>query len=105
MFLMDRAEQKEFEKLVNQARVEAPAVESEDDVLSIMSTVNRRLKRIHLPDQAAPSETTEVSIRSSHDHLLAPTGACASYSHVLAKALMTAGYDVRKVGLGIDSAP
>lgn len=102
LFLMDRAEQKEFEKLVNQARVEAPAVESEADVLSIMSTVNRRLKRIHLPDQAAPSETTEVSIRSSHDHLLAPTGACASYSHVLAKALMTAGYDVRKVGLGKD---
>lgn len=33
------------------------------------------------------------------DHLRHPGGACASYSTVLAKALQTAGFAVRKVGL------
>lgn len=100
--VMDRQELKEFEALVKEARGDDPPAESEGDVLSIMSTVNSKLKRIHLPAQAPAGETTDVSIRSSHDHLQSPTGACASYSHVLAKALMTAGYDVRKVGLGKD---
>lgn len=100
LFTMDRVEQREFDDLVKQARGDAPAVESESDVLSIMSTVNSRLKGVHLPVQSSSGDATEVSIRSSHDHLQSPTGACASYSHVLAKALMTAGYEVRKVGLG-----
>lgn len=36
---------------------------------------------------------------SPGDHLRHPGGACASYSTVLAKALQTAGFAVRKVGL------
>jgi hypothetical protein len=39
---------------------------------------------------------------SPSDHLRHPGGACASYSTVLAKALQTAGYQVRKVGLAHD---
>jgi hypothetical protein len=36
---------------------------------------------------------------SSDEHLTEPSGACASYTQVLAKALETAGYPIRKVGL------
>lgn len=36
---------------------------------------------------------------SSDEHLIEPSGACASYTQVLAKALQTGGYPIRKVGL------
>lgn len=36
---------------------------------------------------------------SSDEHLIEPSGACASYTQVLAKSLQTAGYPIRKVGL------
>jgi hypothetical protein len=36
---------------------------------------------------------------SSDEHLSEPSGACASYTQVLAKALQTAGYPIRKIGL------
>ncbi len=104
LMLMDRAEQREFEALVRDARGADAAVRGETDVLTIMSVVNQRLKGIQLPPQPEAEAPLPVPIRSSHDHLQSPTGACASYSHVLAKALMTAGYDVRKVGLGKDGA-
>ena len=100
---MDRAEVREFEALLREARGTAPVADRDADVLSIMSTVNSRLKSIHLPPSTeAEKHELLATVRSSHDHLQSPTGACASYSHVLAKALMTAGYDVRKVGLGKD---
>jgi hypothetical protein len=36
---------------------------------------------------------------SSDEHLSEPSGACASYTQVLGKALQTAGYPIRKIGL------
>ena len=36
---------------------------------------------------------------SSDEHLTEPSGACASYTQVLAKTLETMGYPIRKVGL------
>jgi hypothetical protein len=36
---------------------------------------------------------------SSDEHLIEPSGACASYTQVLAKALETIDYPIRKVGL------
>ena len=36
---------------------------------------------------------------SSDEHLIEPSGACASYTQVLAKTLQTVGFPIRKVGL------
>jgi hypothetical protein len=41
-------------------------------------------------------------LRSPGDHLRHPSGACASYSTVLARTLQSAGFQVRKVGLAGD---
>jgi hypothetical protein len=43
--------------------------------------------------------TTPHLLWSAGDHMNRPAGACASYVTVLAKAMQTAGYPVRKVGL------
>lgn len=43
--------------------------------------------------------TTPNLLWSAGDHMNQPAGACASYVTVLAKALQTAGYPVRKIGL------
>ncbi len=43
--------------------------------------------------------TTPHLLWSAGDHMNRPAGACASYVTVLAKALQTAGFPVRKVGL------
>ncbi len=39
---------------------------------------------------------------SSDEHLIEPSGACASYTQVLGKSLQTAGFSIRKVGLAKD---
>lgn len=39
---------------------------------------------------------------SSDEHLIEPSGACASYTQVLGKALQTAGFSIRKLGLSKD---
>ena len=101
LLILDRAEQREFDALVAEARAANPAIapHSGADVLNIMSRVNGRLKVIPLDTHATSTFNSTLYISSSHEQLRNPVGMCASYSHVLAKALMTAGYRVRKVGL------
>jgi hypothetical protein len=96
---LDAVERTEFRELVSEARAEQPITSEDADVLRIMSRVNGRLKGITVQPEPFQAEVSGIPVSSSHDQLHNPAGACASYSHVLAKSLMTAGYQVRKVGL------
>lgn len=99
---LDRQEQKAFDVLVAQAQAAAPAVvcPSEEDVLNIMSAVHAHLRNAPAGStHPFSSINSRLHLTSSYEQLSNPFGRCASYSHVLAKALMTAGYSVRKVGL------
>ena len=101
--VLDRIEQREFDQLVSDTRAAAPQSSpgTDDDVLRLMNRVNGLLKGIHV-NQTEHSDST-IPMTSSDEHLHNPIGACASYSHVLAKTLMSTGYEVRKVGLAKDS--
>ena len=65
--------------------------------LKMMSVANGRLHK--LLDNGLPSSPEPISFKSSSEQLHDPSGACASFSHVLAKCLLTEGIEVRKVGL------
>jgi len=68
--------------------------------LNMMSVVNGRLcglARKYEPGEPGPPGG--LTRKSSSDQLHDPSGACASFSHVLTKCLLTAGIEVRKVGL------
>lgn len=101
--VLDRMEQREFDQLVTEARSTAPqqAPGTDADVLCLMNRVNGLLKGIHVHPSAGIDSS--IPMTPSDEHLHNPIGACASYSHVLAKTLMTAGYQVRKVGLAKNS--
>lgn len=74
------------------------APRSEENVLRIMHKVHAVVDGRH--GQIADVGHPEPGILwSSDDHLTEPSGACASYTQVLAKSLQTAGYPIRKVGL------
>lgn len=96
---LDVQEEMVFRNLVNDVKKEAsPAASREELAISLMSRVNSRL---NLALGAAQQESPQVpgSLHSSLDQLSHPLGACTSYSQVLAKALLVADFDVRKVGL------
>ena len=99
--VLDRIEQRAFDALLGEAKVSGSPVQrpSAEDVLNLMHTVHNRLKGIRLPSHPTSTLNSQLNIASSYEQLTNPSGMCASYSHVLAKTLMTAGYSVRKVGL------
>lgn len=99
LLVADRLEQREFDSLVQRAQATRPGLPrpSDADVLHLMHTVHNQLQGT--PLHPSSSLNSRLNITSSHEQLANPSGMCASYSHVLAKALMTAGYQVRKVGL------
>jgi hypothetical protein len=96
-------EMREFRAWVQEVRA-APmpkpvpsAGPEETFALAMMSTANGRLRK--LIKLGVPGPPGGLSFKSSDEQLHNPSGACASFSHVLAKCLVTAGIDVRKVGL------
>lgn len=66
------------------------------------------LHKVHDVVEARHAQLADVGhpepgiLWSSDEHLSEPSGACASYTQVLAKSLKTAGYPIRKVGLAKD---
>ena len=75
--------------------------QTEDNAVRIMAKVH------HIMDsrygQIADLGHPEPGLLwSSDEHLIEPSGACASYTQVLGKALQTAGFPIRKVGLAKD---
>jgi hypothetical protein len=99
---LDAIEQVRFHSIVELASFRVEDVKARYPLLSeraalalgIMSEVNDQLNAAQISQQPEP-----VFPRTSTSHLQDPRGACYSYSHVLAKALTTAGYTVRKLGL------
>jgi hypothetical protein len=92
-----------FSRLVHSALGLPPdhdnrAPHTEQNVLLIMHKVHAVVDGRHR--QVADVGHPEPGILwSSDEHLTEPSGACASYTQVLAKTLQTAGYPIRKVGL------
>jgi hypothetical protein len=96
-------EQYHFSRLVHSAlglppeqsdivpHTEANALKIMEKVYAVMEGRSRQIADVGHPEAGA--------LWSSDDHLSEPSGACASYTQVLAKALRTAGFPVRKVGL------
>jgi hypothetical protein len=74
------------------------APQTEANVLRIMHKVHAvtNARREQLADLGHPKPGV---FWSSDEHLTEPSGACHSYTTVLAKSLRTAGYPIRKVGL------
>lgn len=99
--VLDQIEQREFVEIVAEAEATVPNLKhpSTEEALTIMSNVNGRLKGIRIEAKPPSPEDNKLKFTSSHENLHNPVGACASYTQVLAKSLMTAGYQVRKVGL------
>ncbi len=96
-------EMMEFRTWIHEVR-EAPMVKpvasagpQETFAVTMMSVANGRLRKLMDPAHAGPPGG--LSFKSSSEQLHDPSGACASYSHVLAKCLLTEGIEVRKVGL------
>lgn len=80
------------------AKIEGGAPSDETRVLEILHTVSAEVR-----GRAVLFSDTEGSMPgllwSAGDHLNRPAGDCASYVTVLAKALQTADFPIRKVGL------
>lgn len=93
----DVIESRSFAGWVRKVRDEARSPDEQGLALAMMKSVFQRLNtERRLPDGDSEGG---LSMKSSMEQLHNPSGACASYSHVLAKCLMTAGIQVRKVGL------
>lgn len=91
-----------FQRLVKEVRDSLPPEATRTDLaLALMSRVNGTL---HLAGERgeAAAPAAPGSLHSSLEQLYHPIGACTSYTQVLAKALIEAGYDARKVGLEKD---
>lgn len=101
LVVFDRQEQSVFDALVSQAEAARPDAKrpSADDVLNLMHSVHTRLRGTPLAQNPSSTLNSKLHLTSSLEQLSNPSGMCASYSQVLAKTLMTAGYPVRKVGL------
>ena len=102
-YYQSKQEEYHFSRLVHSALGlsadhDNQAPHTEANVLRIMrkvnSVVNGRFGQIADVGHPEPG-----ILWSSDEHLTEPSGACASYTQVLGKALQTAGYPVRKVGL------
>lgn len=91
-----------FQRLVKDVKNSLPPQANPTELaLALMSRVNGRLHLAgDMGDAAAPA--SPGSLHSSLEQLHHPIGACTSYTQVLAKTLMEAGYDARKVGLEKD---
>lgn len=105
-FLREAKEESEISGWVQEVKLgplekPAPVAGPEETfALTMMSAVNGRLKA--LLSQGKTGEQAQqggMSLKSCSDHLHDPSGACASFSHVLAKCLRVSGIEVRKVGL------
>ena len=98
----ERREDRQFEKLV------VNAFHSPDAAHGVVTSQANAVLLLHHVHQVVSVNTERMGADRSMagqifwspgDHLRHPGGACASYSTVLAKALQTAGFTVRKVGL------
>lgn len=70
----------------------------EEMALALMSAVNSRLTLARQTSHGVEAPPSG-SFVSNMEQLRHPMGACTSFTQVLAKVLMEAGYDVRKLGL------
>lgn len=72
--------------------------QDEASALALLHTVNKAVS--YRESRLNQNSPTKVSpFWTSEQHWLHPKGACASYTATLAKALKTAGFPIRKVGL------
>lgn len=104
--VQSQKEQYHFSRLVHSALGLPPeqadrAPQTEANALLILHKVNAVMdgRSGQVADVGHPEPG---ALWSPDDHLTEPSGACASYTQVLAKALRTAGFPIRKVGLSRD---
>ncbi len=98
-------EDREFDKIVVSA-LHAPipahgVVTSQKNATLLLHEVHDLVEKKR-QEMGAEVDVENPMLCTPGEHLDHPSGACASYSTVLAKTLVEAGFEVRKVGLGKD---